>query len=180
MAWEWVAPVATGTTATIVGVSGVFFGWLNGKQARDDARATAWEARYQQRLEAAYLELLKMAERAGQWAQMVYPMIGPGPDAPLPSLEVQADTAALLKAFGSDAVRERRETWESVVKQMISQAELVPSEDAHPTEGESPRVTIHKLRPKEREAREALGNQVAVELRHRTGPEPDQRPQKWY
>ncbi|WP_084026952.1 hypothetical protein [Mycobacterium avium] len=170
MAWEWVAPVATAT----VGIAGIIFTWLTGKQARDDARATAWEARYQQRLEVAYLELLKMAERAGQWAQFVYPVYqsGPPPETQLPTFEVQADTAALLKAFGSDAVQERRETWESVVRQMISAAEQVVWEEAHPSQvppqGKSARVTIHELRPKEREAREALGNQVAAELKHRT------------
>ncbi len=33
MAWEWVAPVATGT----VGVFGTFIAWLTGKQGRDHA-----------------------------------------------------------------------------------------------------------------------------------------------
>jgi|GEM_PF-1645035 len=167
MAWEWIG-------TSVVGGLGIFFTWLTGKQARDDARATAWEARYQQRLEVAYLELLKMAERAGQWAQFVYPMhqSGPLPETQLPTFEVQADTAALLKAFGSDAVQERRETWESVVRQMISAAEQVVWEEAHPSQmppqGKSARVTIHELRPKEREARAALGNRVAAELKHRT------------
>lgn len=31
MAWEWVAPVATAVT----GSAGIFFTWMNGKQARD-------------------------------------------------------------------------------------------------------------------------------------------------
>ena len=67
-------PVATATTATAVGVAGMFFTWLTGKEARDDARATAREAREQQRLENAYIELLDVAERTGQWVRMVCPV----------------------------------------------------------------------------------------------------------
>jgi hypothetical protein len=102
MAWEWI-----GTSA--VGGLGIVFTWLTGKQSRDQALATlraqlghdrlqAREAREQERLASAYLELLKMAERVGQWAQMVYPVFQSGqpPSTPLPSLEVQADTAALV------------------------------------------------------------------------------------
>ena len=73
MAWEWVGPVAT-ATVRVVGIVGT---WLTGKQSRDQALATlreqlghdrlqAREAREQERLESAYLELLKMAERVGQ------------------------------------------------------------------------------------------------------------------
>ncbi len=183
MACEWVAPVATATASIAVGVAGIFFTWLSGKQGRDHAetvlgqqltheRLLAKEAREQQRLENAYVDLLDMAERAGQWAQMVYPVVqtGPPPNTPLPSFEEQAHTEALVRAFGSDAVRERMETWRSVVRQMVTQAELTEWEEAHPTQGpslgKSPRVTLHELRPEERTAREALANQVAVELGH--------------
>jgi hypothetical protein len=61
----------------------------------DDAGATAKEARVQQRLENAYIELLDMTERAGQWVQTVYPMINtmpPQSDPPLPTLAEQAHT----------------------------------------------------------------------------------------
>jgi hypothetical protein len=141
---------------------------------RNDARAIAWEARYQQRLETTYIELLKMAERTGVWAENVYPISQSGkpPDTPLPWFDVQADTRAVLKAFGSDALRKREETWRPVVQEMISAAQEVMWEDLHPSQvppqGKSARVTIEELRPKEREAREALGNQVAVELKHHT------------
>ncbi len=101
MAWEWVAPAATAAATTTVGVAGIFFTWLTGKQGRDHAetisnqrltheRLLAKEAREQERLENAYVELLRMAERAGQWAQMVYPVFQSGqpPSTPLPSLVV--------------------------------------------------------------------------------------------
>ena len=127
MAWEWVAPVATAT----VGVAGIFGTWLTGRQGRDDAKAIASEklsherllskeAREQQRLENAYVDLLDMTERVGQWAQMAYPRSDthqPVPDMPPP--EEQAHTGALVKAFGSDEVRERMETWRTVVLEVI-------------------------------------------------------------
>ena len=59
VAWEWVAPVTTGT----VGVAGMLFTWLATKQNSDDAGATAKEARVQQRLENAYIELLDIGHR---------------------------------------------------------------------------------------------------------------------
>jgi hypothetical protein len=66
MAWEWVGPVSTAT----VGVAGIVGTWLTGKQGREDAkkisdatlanaRLLATEARKQQRIESAYLELLE-------------------------------------------------------------------------------------------------------------------------
>jgi hypothetical protein len=177
MAWEWVAPVVTGA----VGLGGIVFTWLTGKQSRDQALATlrqqlghdrlqAREAREQERLESAYLELLKMAEQAGVWAQMVYPVFQSGqpPNTPLPSLDVQADAAALVAAFGTDEIREKTQAWQSVVKEMIAAAEQVAWEDAHPTQvppqGKSARVTIHELRPDEKRTRDALGAQVRSEL----------------
>jgi hypothetical protein len=181
MAWEWVAPAATGT----VGAYGIFIAWLTGKQGRHHAetitretlaheRLLAQEAREQQRLENAYVELLRMAERAGQWSQMVYPVVSSGqpPNTPLPSLEVQADTEALVKAFGSQEVRDLLDVWRAVLKEMISLAEQIEYEEARPQETPSPislRKAIYDLRPKERETRQALADWVAVEL----GPQDD-------
>jgi hypothetical protein len=181
MAWEWI-----GTSA--VGGLGIFFTWLTGKQSRDQVletlrqqlgheRLQAREAREQERLESAYLELLKMAERVGQWAQFIYPVVqtGPLPDTPLPSLEVQADAAALVAAFATNRVRQLTETWEAVVKQMITQAELVVWEEQNPSgPGDpgsqrpyknSPRAAILRLRPEEKRTRDELNAQVRAELR---------------
>jgi hypothetical protein len=180
MAWEWVAPVATATASIAVGVAGIFFTWLSGKQGRDHAetvlsqqlaheRLLASEARDQQRLETAYVDLLDMAERAGQWAQMVLPMIDthpPQPDPPLPTLEVQAHTQAVVKAFGSSQVRERLENWESVVKKAISTVAVAHMTKDVPVEAAQARVTLERdLRPQERAAREALAEQISAELR---------------
>jgi hypothetical protein len=182
MAWEWVAPVASAAAMTTLGVAGIFATWLNAKQGRDHAetiskdqlaheRLLAKEAREQQRLETAYVNLLDIAERAGQWAQMVYPMIDTNQSVPpSPSSQEQAHTGALVNAVGSHEVRERMETWRAVVRQVISTVEQIKWEESDPTRHseQSPRLALEKLRAQERLAREALGSQVAFELGHRT------------
>jgi hypothetical protein len=101
----------------------------------------------------------------------------------LPSLEEQAHTVALVQAFGSDEVLERMETWRAVVRKIITPVELIKWEEADPAtrqrDGEPiARVALDELRPQERTTREALANQVAVELGHRAEPNPDQSPQE--
>ena len=44
------------------------------------------EAREQDRIAGAYIGLLRMTERIGQWAQLVNPMYQPNPDRPHPDL----------------------------------------------------------------------------------------------
>jgi hypothetical protein len=174
MTWEWIG-------TSVVGVAGIWGTWFTGKQSRDQALATlrqqlghdrlqAREAREQERLESAYLELLKMVHRAGQWAEMVYPVFqsGPPPDIRLPSLDIQADAAALVAAFGTPEVEEKLEAWRSVLRQMITQAGLVPRQDERPADvppGELiARAKIHELRPEEKKRRDALAAQVRSEL----------------
>lgn len=172
MAWEWI-----GTSA--VGIAGIVGTWLTGKQGREQALATlreqlghdrlqAREAREQERLQSAYLELLKMVHRVGIWAETVYPMMGPSPDVPLPPLEIQADTAALVAAFGTPEVEEKLEAWRSVVKKMIALAGLVPlqDKDSNYVSPDEPvaRVKIDQLRPDERKKRDEIGAQVRSEL----------------
>ena len=187
MAWEWVSPVAAASGGLFGGAIGAYFAWLSGQQSREQVSRTlqeqfghdrlqAREDREQQRLENAYLELLRMTERVGNWAQMVYPVIqtGPLPETPLPSPEVQAATAALLAAFGSEEVRQLGETWDAVVRQMIRQAELVQFDESNPPQPgdprlqrhyqNSPRWVIDTLRPEEQRTRRALGAQVRSEL----------------
>ncbi|MGO9552327.1 hypothetical protein [Mycobacterium sp.] len=174
MAWEWVAPVATAT----LGVAGIFGTWLTGKQGRDDAKALAKDARQQQRLETTYVDLLDMAERTGQWAQMVYPMIDtnpPQPVPPLPSLAEQAHTEALVRAFGSSGVWKRMDAWRAVVRQMVSTVRQIEWEEAEPTRLSelSPRLTLEELRPQERDARINITREVVLEFDGDPWAEPD-------
>uniref|UniRef100_A0AB39U1P0 Uncharacterized protein n=1 Tax=Mycolicibacterium phage Alyssa1 TaxID=3240801 RepID=A0AB39U1P0_9CAUD len=187
MAWEWV-----GTTA--VGIAGIFGTWFNGKQARDDAKELAKEsrsdakelatqslsherlmaedARKQQRLENAYLEMLEMTEKASQWAQIAYPLFDTNPPAPvpdLPSLDAQSHVEALVRAFGSDEVLTLLDEWRLVIREMVKCDRLIKmglEHDRQPGE-KSPRLEFMELKDKERESRDALGRRVSVELGHR-------------
>jgi hypothetical protein len=183
MAWEWVALVATAA----VGVVGIAFTWLSGKQGRDHAErlarignehaaAMAREERTQQRLADTYVALLEMAERVGQWAQAVRPMMDTSPAQPvppLPDLAEQATVEARVGAFGSIPVRERLDVWRSIVHDIIGKDFLIRLQEADAEHARpavnvgQPRLEIHNARPKEREAREALAHQIAVELGHR-------------
>jgi hypothetical protein len=174
MACEWVAPVATATTAIAVGVAGILATYFTGGKRLAHEQLLAEEAREQQRLENAYVGLLDMTERAGQWAQMAYPFMDEGTPVPkLPELPEQARVEALVKAFGSDGVRERMESWRTVVHQMTKTARLIELEDkgqSIPQAGEKSARAVFdlELRAQERTTREAIADQVAVELGHRT------------
>jgi len=90
---EWIPVIGAAigaTAAVIVGVTGIVFTWLTGKQAREQAelvadkrleheRTMAHEARRQERRGNAYVRLLTVVETTGQWAQMVKPMLDSDP-----------------------------------------------------------------------------------------------------
>lgn len=170
MAWEWVSPVALATAGLAGGGIGAFFTWLAAKQARDDAKAIAREARDQQRLANAYVELLEVSELTGQWAQTALTPLGAGPSwqaSDSPTVREQAHTEALVKAFGSAEVRELMGKWRSTVKEMLATIGLIPEVEADPWRYQGVpdlRQKLEALRSQERESREALGDQVAVEL----------------
>jgi hypothetical protein len=90
-------------------------------------------------------------------------------DPPLPTLAEQAHTQAIVRAFGSNEMREHMATWRDLVRQVISTVEQVKWEEGRPTQRSqpSPRLTLEQLRGEERTARKALADQVAVELGHR-------------
>jgi hypothetical protein len=169
MAWEWVAPVVTGA----VGVTGMVITLLAGKQARDAARVDAREAREQQRLETAYVSLLDMAERAGQHVQMMCPVVDTRQPLPeMPSYAEQARTYALVGAVASAEMRKRIAAWLDVIHQATTTAGLIPEIEADPWRyqgiTENQRLKLRELQRHEREAHEALREQAAVELGHRS------------
>ncbi len=180
MAWEWVPPVATAVGVGVVGVVGLTLTWYSGKQGRDHAekvakdtfahqRMLAGQERKQQRLENAYIELLDVAEQTGHWAQISYPLFDthpPAPVPPLPTLEAQARVDALVKAFGSTEVLACADRWRTVVLKLIKEDRLIKMGLEHEVE-HSPRGRFFELQKEERATREALGNQVAIELGHR-------------
>ena len=75
-----------------------------------------------------------------------------------------------MTAFGSDAVRQLMKDWRTVVLVVLSIVRDIKWEESNPSRASdrSPRVTLEKLREQEKLERQALANQVAVELGHRT------------
>jgi len=175
MAWEWVAPVATATA----GMTGVFFTWLSGRQGRrhaetvlinqlSNSRLLAIDTRQQQRLENAYTQTLKEAEQVGHWAQLAYPQAETNPPQPaiqFPEADKQAETAALVHAFGSAEVAQCLEEWRRIVVNMTKQATLINFWGAGTSQNVAARLKFEDLRPQESAARLALSVQVAKELK---------------
>lgn len=185
VAYEWIGG-AVAVSGVLVAGAGVAFTWLTGKQGRDQVermaqerheheRTMAREAREQERLASAYVRLLGMAERIGQWAHMVKPMldtIPPRAVRPLPELDAQAEVEAEVRAYGSDEVREAFEAWRKIIRDMIAAVALIDLQQVARERNESsgigvakPYMTLHELRPVEAEKREALARQVNKELR---------------
>ena len=163
MAWEWVPHVATAT----VGVAGIVGTWLTANRGLTHERRLATEARQQQRLENAYVGLLDVAERVGHWAQLAWPVLDSDPPRPvpeLPPLAEQAHTEALVRAFGSDKVLDRMKTWRDIVRTMRALDIQIRAADGGQPDA---RRDFDGLRAQEVVAREALGDQVAVDLGHR-------------
>ncbi|HEX6758636.1 MAG TPA: hypothetical protein VF086_09550 [Propionibacteriaceae bacterium] len=181
MAYEWIGPVS----AAVVGISGIFFTWLTGKQARDQAHQTAdkrldhertmaHDAREQERRANAYVRLLTVVERIGQWAQMVKPMLDTNPPQevrPMPDLDEQAEAMALVNAFGSDEIRQSFKSWRDLVWDMIWAVAEIDREQGsgkryrpETSDSDEPYMKLLKLRPAEDEARQALASQTRAEL----------------
>jgi hypothetical protein len=168
MAWEWISSVSTATVgvAAILGTN-----WVAGRGRRHE-RALAEERHKHERLTAheawirdsrrdAYLGLLNLAEEVGQYVQRVHPMWSSGHDVPhpeLPDLEAQRKMKAPVIAFGSDAVKQHMNVWEDIVRRAIFAAAAVTDDI------DGARQQLHDLRSGERDARQALGQQVADEL----------------
>jgi hypothetical protein len=115
MAWEWV-----GTAG--VAVAGIAATYGAGRSGRKHAEKLAREARTQERLADAYVEVLTIAARVGAWAQSVRPILDTNPPAvppPLPSVEEQMRAEALLLAFGSKAARHVFELWRESAWEVI-------------------------------------------------------------
>jgi UDP:flavonoid glycosyltransferase YjiC (YdhE family) len=158
----------------VVGVAGLVATYLTAARGRDQVermtlagqkheRKMTREAREQDRIAGAYIGLLRMTERIGQWAQLVNPMYQPNPDRPHSDLEAQADVRAEVRAYGSDEVVEAFEAWQKVVTDMIAAVRLIerdPSVD-------EPYEALRHLQPLEVEKHKALVRQINKESRPR-------------
>jgi hypothetical protein len=130
MAWEWI-----GTSA--VGIAGIVAAYRAGERGRQHAQnladekhrrdvALAREQRQYDRRAEAYVEVLTMAERIGQWVLLVEPPIDVGISAPLlPDLVEQAHNRALVEAFGSDEARRLFAAWNTTVQEAVKTVQLI-------------------------------------------------------
>jgi hypothetical protein len=120
VAWEWVAPVVTGT----VGVAGIITTYLSGNRQTSTAltgaqrqvnaqAAVAREERSQRRLETAYVELQRAVDRYASWADATMPLNSPpGYDAhPLPPPGSVVEEASALQVYWSPTVRTLVTSW---------------------------------------------------------------------
>jgi hypothetical protein len=172
-----------GVASEWIGLAGVVLGgaigsistYLTSKRSSDQVervasagnqnqRTMAREAREQDRLAGAYVGLLALTERIGQWAEQVNPMYRPDPDRPLPDLDKQADVVGAVRAYGSDEVIEAFEAWQKVIADMRAFAQQIAREP----DAAEPRESLRDLKPREVEKHKALVRQINKELRPRT------------
>jgi hypothetical protein len=95
-------------------VSGLLTNWLGDKRDHRKyahERVMALEARRQQRLEQAYVELLDHLARHDEWARAVRPFVGPVPTPEPLRPEETRRVEALVAAYGSDRVRDLLDEW---------------------------------------------------------------------
>ncbi|MET7820882.1 hypothetical protein AB0F59_30525 [Micromonospora lupini] len=130
----------------------------------------AKEQRVHQQRASAYVEVLTIAERVGQWVSLVKPAInfGSPPPPDLPDFLDQARSQALLNAYGSTAVKAKFNEWRSAVDDVTRAVEQIDFLTKNPEPGVS-RTKVWadletRIRPREREARKLLGDQMADEL----------------
>lgn len=182
MAWEWVAPVATASTAIV----GMTVTWCTARSGQVHARqlakdrmdheiSAALEDRHQQRLADTYVELLTLAESVGHWASAVRPMLDTGsPPPPLPPLAEQARVEARVRAFGSEAVLHAQQAWRMSVQKIIKVDEDLRYHETITTKGHKSSIDdarlladLPDLRERELQARKEMSDLVACELKAR-------------
>jgi hypothetical protein len=187
MSGQWVGAVLGAAVGGAFGAFGTWMAYLTGAKTRASAekiadsknkhdRDLAVEQRQQQRRAEAYVEILAIAEQVGQWAGAVLPMLDEGQKTPdLPDLAQQARVNALISAYGSSKAIVFYEAWRSAAGE-VQQAVLNFQAAERARSGsdaalEQRRNLDLSLREKERNARKALGDELAAELQGvRRGP----------
>ena len=161
MAWEWVAPVVTG----VVGVAGIAGTYLNGRhQANATVRLTR-EERTQTRLERAYLEVQRVVERNGLWADAVMPTLS-GTEQDLYPLPPDNDAvvaeASAMQLYWSKEVRGLIHVWTDARNKLAQQSMLARNVEALRADGW---VRAPDLKKAMNDAADALLERMAAELR---------------
>lgn len=162
--WGTATVGLAGIAATLAGT--LTANWTAGRE-RQHKEELAREERRQTRLADAYVEVLKIAEGTGQWAQLVRPAFDSDPPRvppPLPELEQQAKAQVLLLAFGSSAVVEAFENWRQTVRRIIQADQLIGLRLRRNDGGDEWLELENLHRPAERAARRELADLMATEL----------------
>lgn len=174
------APVCT----SALGAIGIVVTGLTAKGGRRHAenvaedrmtheREIAEDARAQDRLGDAYVELLSIVNRTADYAGRVRPMLDtdpPTPRPPLPSTDEQSRADALVMAYGSRAVEALFEEWRQSVWAIIQADQMIGigmewGKDSGISQFEVRRKLEEELRPAQRAARKALSEAIGAELR---------------
>jgi hypothetical protein len=164
-----------GLGGLLVGAAGLIAGQLQTARADKRAERRLHAQWLRDRRADAYVDVLGVAEKCGQWAQLIDPIVDGSPPRPVPPLaspDDQGRVEALLAAFGSDTVRDRYTSWRSALLDIITQhkkiefARLTSTASVPPVEDEGTLLLQleEKVRVSERVAREDLGDAVSAEL----------------
>lgn len=173
-----VVALASVITSGLVGLAGLGATAWTSKRARDHSKELADTDRQQERLLTAYLALLGAMRKTGRWAQNVKPTFDPDPsrDAPeRPDGDEWHRVLAMLDAYGSVEVQNLHAEWVKTVDEVGRAALDLEFRSAHKDDlphkldGESStdvyRRLDEELRPAEREARKAVADRIANELK---------------
>jgi len=160
----------------LVGAVGLIAGQWQSGRADKRAEGRLHEQWLRDRRADAYVELLSVAEKCGQWVTLTHPMIDWGATSPpLPSPDEQGHAEAVLRAFASAAVRACWHAWRETLKDAIEQdREIQATEEARGTIRPAVRgadtATLKQhfedvIRVSERETRKRLGAAVFADLK---------------
>ncbi|MBB6375217.1 hypothetical protein BKA01_002439 [Pseudonocardia eucalypti] len=166
--------IASGT----IGLSGVFASiWA----ATRPGKVTR-EARLQQRLADAYLEVLRIVEREAQWLEAeIYNLSLTYEDVhyveakliqlPIPEPTDRVTAAALLDAFSSTTIRDRYREWRETVDAASREIHFISRERRNNLQAHADPKSLelnelsNQLAPREYQLRQSLVNAIALELK---------------
>jgi hypothetical protein len=158
VAWEWLAPAAAVAGAAVGGGTT----WLVARGTWRHSERMAVDARKHKRLEEAYVELLQMAERAGHWADRLYPVMETDPPQPLPELpspDEQVRVRPLVSAYGSAEVKQLFDEFIECIQKMLDAQRVIVVAQGHKAasmEGEHRLKIVSELRPAQQKKRREL------------------------
>jgi hypothetical protein len=153
--------------------SGLLTNWQGARRDKrryEHEREIAREARYQERLDQAYIALGEYLSRFGDWARSVQPVLGPVP-APDPLQPGERwHIEALVTAYGSEEVQRLLDRWGECA-QRIENADIVirmASESRDPgaldQEALREKQALEDYRKAMHDAADAIRSQIRREL----------------